>query len=197
MRTTDELIGSFVEHLKSTGRWEHSVVMVLADHSMDWSYSHRVISLGAPIWFDPVLHGKVVLDQRGVLSVHTPQELRLGDRVGDLVAYCEEGWCFSDPTIVNNPIPRNHGHPVTEPIPCIIAGGAGPSVRVCAARSPTPSTSRPRWAGCSACRRCREGMTGSTDSDVVRRGAPSVGGWGAIVRVPTTPRSATRVTPGQ
>ena len=123
MRTTDELVGSFVEHLKSTGRWEDSVVMILADHSMDWSYSHRVISLGAPIWFDPVLHGKVVLDQRGVLSVHTPQELRLGDRVGDLVAYCEEGWRFSDPTIVNNPIPGNHGHPVTEPIPFIIAGG--------------------------------------------------------------------------
>ncbi|HIZ97589.1 MAG TPA: alkaline phosphatase family protein [Candidatus Janibacter merdipullorum] len=154
LANTDRLIGDFVDHLKAKGTWEQSTIILLADHSMDWSFGHRVISLGAPIWFDRLLRDKVeiaqnggadclywtgpasekaaglarlrevVLEQRGVLSVHTPEELRLGDRAGDLVAYCKAGWRFSDPTIFNNPIPGNHGHPVTAPIPFVIAGGS-------------------------------------------------------------------------
>ena len=63
-----------------------------------------------------------------MLSVHTPQDLRLSPNAGDLIAYCKQGWRFSDPTIFNNPIPGNHGHPTTEPIPFLIAGGS-PVVR--------------------------------------------------------------------
>ena len=158
LRNTDRLVGDFVDHLQAKGVWERSVVIVLADHSMDWSFTHKVISLGSPIWWDRELHGKVeiaqnggadtlywtgpqkerraglkrlrelVLEQDGVLSVHTPGELRLGDRAGDLVVYCKAGWRFSDPTIFHNPIPGNHGHPVTEPIPFVIGGGS-PRVR--------------------------------------------------------------------
>lgn len=158
LSNTDRLIGDFVEFLRESGRWEHSVVIVLADHSMDWSFAHRVISLGAPIWFDARLRDNVeiaqnggadclywtgpeseraeglkrlrelVLRQHGVLSVHTPQDLRLSPNAGDLIAYCKQGWRFSDPTIFNNPIPGNHGHPTTEPIPFFIAGGS-PVVR--------------------------------------------------------------------
>lgn len=154
LNNTDRLVGRFVDHLKQTGRWESSVVMVLADHSMDWSVATRVVSLGAPIWFDTSLRDRVeiaqnggadllywtgpegdraaglarlrrlVLAQPGVLSVHTPEELRLGPEAGDLVVYCRSGWRFSDPTIFNNPIPGNHGHPVTEPIPFFIGGGS-------------------------------------------------------------------------
>lgn len=154
LANTDRLIGDFVKHLKAKGRWEHSALVVLADHSMDWSHDHRVISLGSPIRWDTSLRGKVeiaqnggadclywtgpeeeraaglerlrevVLEQRGVLSVHTPDELRLGERAGDLVAYCKKGWRFSDPTVFDNPIPGNHGHPATAPIPFIIAGGS-------------------------------------------------------------------------
>jgi arylsulfatase A-like enzyme len=40
------------------------------------------------------------------------------------VAYCKAGWRFSDPAPVSNPIPGNHGHPATEPIPFFIAGGS-------------------------------------------------------------------------
>ncbi|WP_346007343.1 alkaline phosphatase family protein [Janibacter terrae] len=156
--STDRLIGQFVDHLRTKGTWEQSVVIVLADHSMDWSFAHRVISLGTPISADPSLRDKVeiaqnggadclywtgpaaersqglerlrrlVLAQPGVLSVHTPAQLRLSDVAGDLVAYCKAGWRFSDPTVLDNPIPGNHGHPVTEPIPFVIAGGS-PLVR--------------------------------------------------------------------
>lgn len=154
LANTDRLVGNFVEHLKAKGVWEQSVVIVLADHSMDWSMAHRIISLGAPIWFDTTLRDKVeiaqnggadsfywtgpagekaagiarlrevVLRQPGVLSVHTPAQLRLSPVAGDLIAYCKQGWRFSDPTIFDNPIPGNHGHPVTAPIPFVVAGGS-------------------------------------------------------------------------
>lgn len=168
LHNTDRLVGDFVDHLKAKGTWEQSVVIVVADHSMDWSFAHKVISLGSPIWWDRELRGKVeiaqnggadtlywtgpraertiglkrlrelVLEQDGVLSVHTPAELRLGKRGGDLVAYCKAGWRFSDPTVVHNPIPGNHGHPVTEPIPFFVGGGSSvvrPGTRTAVART--------------------------------------------------------------
>ena len=72
---------------------------------------------------------EVALGTDGVLSVHAPQRLRLGPEAGDLVVYCKAGWRFSDPTFRDNPVPGNHGHPVTKPIPFIISGGS-PLVRV-------------------------------------------------------------------
>ena len=42
--------GRFVDALKSTGRWERSIVIVLADHSMDWSTPDKVVSLSARRW---------------------------------------------------------------------------------------------------------------------------------------------------
>ena len=38
--------------------------------------------------------------------------------------YTLSGWRFSDPTPVSNPIPGNHGHPATGPIPFFLAGGS-------------------------------------------------------------------------
>ena len=49
--------------------------------------------------------------------------LRLGDRAGDVVVWCEAGWRFSDPQQTSNPIPGNHGHPATYPIPFFLSGG--------------------------------------------------------------------------
>ncbi|WP_255375840.1 alkaline phosphatase family protein [Saccharomonospora sp. CUA-673] len=153
LASTDSQVGRFVDELKESGRWSTSVVVVLADHSMDWSYAHRLISLQWRMDRDDLLADKVAIAQNGgadaltftgpeseraealermrriasdvtgVLSVHTPEELRLGDRAGDLVVYCKAGWRFSDPTPISNPIPGNHGHPVTEPIPFFVAGG--------------------------------------------------------------------------
>lgn len=62
---TDQLVGQFVEALKSAGRWEHSIVIVLADHSMDWSTPDNVVSLQGPMDADPFLAGKVAIADNG------------------------------------------------------------------------------------------------------------------------------------
>lgn len=62
---TDRLVGTFVDRLKSTGRWAHSMVVVLADHSMDWSRPDRVVSLQGVMDADPLLAGKVQIACNG------------------------------------------------------------------------------------------------------------------------------------
>ncbi len=149
----DTQVGRFVDMLRSSGRWSSSVVIVLADHSMDWSRPDRIITLQPAFDADPLLESNVVIAQNGgadllywtgpaarrtdalermrtiatgtpgVLSVRTPQRLRLGANAGDLVVYCRSGWRFSDPAQYDNPIPGNHGHPATRPIPFFIGGG--------------------------------------------------------------------------
>lgn len=153
---TDQQVKRFVNHLKKTGKWESSIVIVLADHSMDWSLLHKLISLAGPLDEDPLLKGKVEIAQnggaellywrgpaaqrtqaiarmrsiaqrtKGVLAAYdrkaTPS-LRLGPNAGDVVVYCKAGWRFTDPTPLSNPIPGNHGHPATQPIPFFISGG--------------------------------------------------------------------------
>lgn len=151
---TDQQVGRFIDHLKSTGKWESSVIMVLADHSMDWSIPTNVVSVDLVLQSRPDLQGNIRIAQNGgadllywtgpeadrtaglaaveqlvnahegVLSVHKPGDLRLGAEAGDLVAYCRAGWRFSDPYVISNPIPGNHGHPATEPIPFFISGGS-------------------------------------------------------------------------
>ncbi|WP_111765593.1 alkaline phosphatase family protein [Nakamurella deserti] len=155
---TDAQVGRFVDHLKTTGRWERSVLMVLADHSMDWSLPNRFVSVDRILQTRPDLLADLRIAQNGgadllywvgsstrrtaalaevrrlvgahpgVLSLHTPSDLRLDNRAGDLVAYCRLGWRFTDPTPLSNPIPGNHGHPATEPIPFLVSGGH-PAVR--------------------------------------------------------------------
>ncbi|MGH3739318.1 MAG: alkaline phosphatase family protein, partial [Micromonosporaceae bacterium] len=161
---TDLQLGRFITMLHDTGRWESSLLIVLADHSMDWSLPHRLISLKSHFETNPVLAGavayaqnggaellywtgdpdrtdaataemrRVLGDVEGVAAAHDPRDLRLGPRAGELVVYCEPGWRFSDPDQWSNPIPGNHGHPVTEPIPFLVTGGS-PLVR----RGATPA----------------------------------------------------------
>ena len=153
---TDMQVGRFVDHLMSVGKWSSSIVIVLADHSMDFSIPSNVISVKAQlqlkgrsdlasgiqiaqnggadlIYWTGALASKtaaladirsVMLSHPGVLRAQTPAELRLGSRAGDLVLYCKAGWRFSDPYVVSNPIPGNHGHPATEPIPFFVTGGS-------------------------------------------------------------------------
>jgi len=140
--------------LKETGRWRSTVLMVLAGHSMDWSTPDKLISLAPAFDADPLLTGRVQIAQNGgadllywtgpsdrrdgavarirriamategVLSVHDRSELHLGARAGDVIAYCRSGWRFSDPAPYSDPIPGNHGHPATAPIPFFLAGGS-------------------------------------------------------------------------
>jgi hypothetical protein len=153
---TDAYVGQFVELLQDRGQWQDSMLLVLADHSMDWSTYNNVISLAGPLDDDPLLRGRVQIadnggadllywtgpaDQkeravdrmmtiargtRGVLSVHDRRQksLRLGPQAGDVVVFCRSGWRFSDPQPqTSNPIPGNHGHPATRPIPFFVSGG--------------------------------------------------------------------------
>ncbi|MFE4503793.1 alkaline phosphatase family protein [Rhodococcus sp. NPDC056743] len=153
LQNTDNQVRRFVDFLHSTGRWNRSVLIVLADHSMDWSEPTRLIGLDRPLNADPLLSGKIRIAQNGgadliyfvgpdqeraeavrriqeivgavdgVESSHLPGEFNLGDNAGDVVAFCAQGWRFSDPTPLSNPIPGNHGHSVTLPIPFFLSGG--------------------------------------------------------------------------
>ena len=159
LRSTDGQVGRFVDHLSATGRWESSVLIVLADHSMDWSIPSNVISVDQVLSARPELRGQIQIAQNGgadllywtgpaaardaglaevrslvaahpgVLSISNPAELVLGPEAGDLVAFCRAGWRFSDPWVASNPIPGNHGHPATEPIPFFISGGSPRVIR--------------------------------------------------------------------
>lgn len=152
---TDRQVSRLVDLLKSSGRWKNSVVIVLADHSMDWSNPDKVISLTGPLDDDPFLAGRFAIAQNGgadllywtgpaadrdravrrmrsiatdvpgVLSAHDRRTdwLRLGPEAGQVVVYCHAGWRFTEPDPSGNPIPGNHGHPATKPIPFFIGGG--------------------------------------------------------------------------
>lgn len=154
---TDLQVGRLVDAIKAEqGRWESSIVVFLADHSMDWSRPDRIVSL-APLYdASPLLAGKVqiagnggadllywtgpaedrasamaemrrlALSHPGVLEAHDVADnplLRLGPEAGDMVVWCRSGWRLTDPGVTSNPIPGNHGHPATFPIPFFLSGG--------------------------------------------------------------------------
>lgn len=151
--SSDLQVGRFIDHLKRTGRWNRSVVIALADHSMDWSLVTNFVSVAQILSGRPDLRDNLQIAQNGgadllywtgranrrtaaleevrllvrahpgVLSVQRPDQLRLGAEAGDLVCFTRAGWRFSDTTPVSNPIPGNHGHPATEPIPFLVSGG--------------------------------------------------------------------------
>lgn len=153
LRNTDRQVEKLVSHLRDTGVWSRSVVLVLADHSMDWSEPSKLIGLTHPLNADPLLDGNVRVCQNGgadlvywtgeptdrdaavarirqivegldgVESTALPADLDLGSRAGDVIAFCLPGWRFSDPTPLSNPIPGNHGHRSTQPIPFFVTGG--------------------------------------------------------------------------
>ncbi|WKK13290.1 alkaline phosphatase family protein [Rhodococcus ruber] len=153
LRSADEQVARFVEFLRATGRWERSVLMVLADHGMDWSAPDQVIGLVDVLGADPLLARSVRTAQNGganllywvgdpaarleavarmrevtsavpgVAELYAGADLGLGAAAGDLVALCDAGWRFSDPSPLSNPIPGNHGHAATVEIPFFVAGG--------------------------------------------------------------------------
>jgi hypothetical protein len=65
LASTDAQVGRFVDELRSSGRWERSIVIVLADHSMDWSLPQNVVSLSGAMEADPLLAGKVQIADNG------------------------------------------------------------------------------------------------------------------------------------
>lgn len=156
LASTDVQVGRFVDDLKASGRWRQAVVIVLADHSMDWSIPTNVIHLTPAIEADPFLAGRVRIADNGgadllywtgpaadrdhavrrmvAVAAAVPGVLRAHDRraadhlhldplAGDVVVFAKAGWRFTDPDVWSNPIPGNHGHPTTKPIPFFIGGG--------------------------------------------------------------------------
>ena len=133
-------------------------VIVLADHSMDWSLPHQVDQPAAALDADPLLAGKVQIAenggadllywtgpdgqrdaaiarmrriataQPGVLAAHDRQPtrpwLRLGARGRRRGGLLQGGLAVQRPASrPRNPIPGNHGHPATRPIPFFLGGG--------------------------------------------------------------------------
>jgi len=62
---TDTQVQRFVDALNERGAWANAVVIVLADHSMDWSTPDHVISRAGPLDADPLLAGKVRIADNG------------------------------------------------------------------------------------------------------------------------------------
>ncbi|MGZ5404882.1 MAG: alkaline phosphatase family protein [Nocardioides sp.] len=154
LRATDTQVARLVDQLQASGAWEHSMVVVLADHSMDWSAPDAAVRVGPALEADSFLAGKVAIAENGgaellywlgrdgqrteaiermraaastvdgVLHSHprTRRFLRLGPEAGDVVLYCSAGRRFAE-SPESNPIPGNHGHPTTRPIPFFIGGG--------------------------------------------------------------------------
>jgi type I phosphodiesterase/nucleotide pyrophosphatase len=149
---TDTLLGMLVQALKLQGAWESTVLIVVSDHSMDWSLPLNYVSLGAALTAANV--GGFTLVQNGgaeivnlanpantaaaaaaVLAVPgvdrvltgatTPSLANFGldhPRSGQIIAFAEPGWRFSDPSNTSNPIPGNHGHAVTQRNVLLVSG---------------------------------------------------------------------------
>ncbi|MBI2170135.1 MAG: alkaline phosphatase family protein [Actinobacteria bacterium] len=71
---------------------------------------------------------EIALGLDGVASVYAPADLRIGIRGGDLIAFVKPGWRFGDwvegARPLNNPLPGNHGHPASLPVPLVVSGGS-------------------------------------------------------------------------
>lgn len=177
IQNTDSLLRALVEDLRDRGVWESTVLIVTADHSMDWSTPDSTVSLAEGIAADELLADQVVFALNGgaalfalrqPAAVTAPEALRrlreiavategvdealyiapnpadggeqhwvgrvrpswglTGDHTGDLVVTVQDGFRIIADSEFDNPIPGNHGHAVTLPIPLIVSGGA-PIVR--------------------------------------------------------------------
>ena len=172
LQSADLHVGRLVSHLQDSGWWDNTVMIVTADHSMDWSTPDSIVSLSATFDEDPELVGRYEAAQNGGAGIywlrspaapHAGARLKAmrdaaiatdgvteawytrpnpadggtafwvgttrpdwgltGDRIGDLVVFVDDGYRLTEPTQASNPIPGNHGHVATLPIPQIIAGG--------------------------------------------------------------------------
>jgi ectonucleotide pyrophosphatase/phosphodiesterase family member 5 len=172
----DAQIARLVDELRRSGRWDSTVFMVTADHSMDWSRRDRGLNLAPRFQADELLRDEVLAAINGGASLYalrSPDEPRAGERlrrmrelalevegiehalylrpnpsdggerhwvgrvfpqwglagdmVGDMIVTVAPGYRLGHdlnaPEVVANPIPGNHGHPTTLPIPIVVAGG--------------------------------------------------------------------------
>jgi ectonucleotide pyrophosphatase/phosphodiesterase family member 5 len=194
LSNADLQVRQLVEELRSSGRWERTVFLVTADHSMDWSFADRQLDLADAFDADDLLAGEVVTAVNGgaclyalrapdepdaaerlrrmraiavategvrdalyirpnphdggdahTVATHHPDWGLTGDLTGDLVVTVERGYRIGHGGPADNPIPGNHGHPVTLRIPMLLAGGWDGLVReqLVEPDGPTDLTDRP------------------------------------------------------
>lgn len=163
---TDLQIGRLVDGLEASQAWESTVLIIVSDHSMDWSLPHDVINLTSALGnagfqnkFTAVQNGgadmvyvpasadveaiaNTIRCMNGVELVLTSSplvaapacaspalaELRSAyglehPNAGQVIAFAKQGFRFSEPTPVHNPIPGNHGHAITQRSVLLVAGG--------------------------------------------------------------------------
>ena len=178
LMNTDNLLRALVTDLQQRGVWESTVMIVTADHSMDWSFPDSTVSLADGIAADDLLAGQLEVALNGGAALFAlrqpaadtaPEALRrlreiavategvdealytapspadggeahwvgrvhpdwglTGDHAGDLVVTVQAGFRIVGDSPADNPIPGNHAHAVTVPIPFVVSGGA-PIVKV-------------------------------------------------------------------
>ena len=151
LASTDFQLGRFADFLVRTGRWDNSILFVLADHSMDWSKPHRVISLHHALAADELLRDNTAIAQNGG---------------ADLLTFTgPEPNCCTSPgrkpngperwnACGNWPPRRRECWPATAPNSCASArkpvtwwstaerGGGSPTRRWCPTRSPATTGTR-------------------------------------------------------
>jgi putative cell wall-binding protein len=172
LQTADAQVRGLVSALQEEGRWANAVVLVTADHSMDWSLPGDTVSLTEQFEADPLLAGATAAAENGAAALYwllapaapgagaqltrmreialatpgvaeawytrpnpddggdvhwvgaaRPDWALTGDRTGDLVVVVEDGRRVTEPSATSNPVPGNHGHVVTLPIPMVVGGG--------------------------------------------------------------------------
>ena len=68
---TDALLRTFVQELKTSGRWDRTALMITADHSMDFSTVLDSVTLSDDIAADPLLAGKFTVAQNGGAALYS------------------------------------------------------------------------------------------------------------------------------
>jgi len=68
---TDALLRTFVEELRRSDRWSSTVLMITADHSMDFSSPLSTITLADDIAADPLLADRFTIAQNGGAALYS------------------------------------------------------------------------------------------------------------------------------
>ena len=70
LQTADLHVGRLVSALQDAGRWDNTVMIVTADHSMDWSTPDSIVSLSATFDEDADLAGRYDVAQNGGAGIY-------------------------------------------------------------------------------------------------------------------------------
>lgn len=84
LQTADLQLRLLVEELRRSSRWERTVLMVTADHSMDWSRPDRAVDLAAAFDDDPLLADEVIVAVNGgacLYALRAPDEPDADERL--------------------------------------------------------------------------------------------------------------------